>query len=72
MPRRMGKGRTRGESGPLFSIELAGRYKGVQLHIVAIDKFALESHRISRAQTTEILYVDRTSAVWKRYGNYLP
>ena len=34
---------TRGESGPsLFSIELAGRYKGVKLQIVAIDKFALE------------------------------
>lgn len=68
-----GKARTRGKSGPsVFSIELAGRYKGVKLQIVAIDKFALESHVVSRAQTAETLYVDRTSAVWKRYGNYLP
>jgi len=63
----------RGEPGPsLFPIELAGRYKGVKLQIVAIDKFALESHVVSVAQTTETLYLDRTSAVWKRYGNYLP
>jgi len=64
---------TRGESGPsLFSIELAGRNKGVKLQIVAINKFALESHVVSGAQTAETLYVDRTSAVWKSYGEYLP
>lgn len=68
-----GKARARGESGPsLFSIELAGRYKGVKLQIVAIDKFALESHVVSVAQTAETLYVNRTSAVRKRYGKCLP
>lgn len=68
-----GKARTRAESGPsLLSIELTGRNKGVQLHVIAIDKFALESHGVSRAQTAETLYVDRASAVWKRYGNHLP
>src|SRR5438445_8197668 len=56
---------------PSRSAHLAGREKRIELQIVAIYKFAFQSHGIAVTETAETVDVGRAGTIWNRYRNQI-